>query len=180
MHPLRRFISHYRGHLIHLWIEEVVGWCLRSLPGFLPGLLRYGFYRWMFRRMGGFSLIYPGVFLTHTYGISVGTGFSVNTGALMDGRGGITIGDHVMVGPYAVIASSSHDFRQREAPMSQRNHTLAPTTIGNDVWIGAHAFIAAGVCIGSGVVVGAGAVVTRDVPDDAIVGGVPARLIGRR
>ena len=52
--------------------------------------------------------------------------------------------------------------------------------IGKDVWIGAHACVTDGVRIGDHVVVGAGAVVTRDVPDHAIVGGVPAQIIGDR
>lgn len=180
MHPLRRFIAAYRGHLFHLWIEEVLGWLLRSLPGFMPGMLRYAFYRLMFKRVGGLALIYPGVYLTHTYGISVGSGFSINTGAFMDGRGGIDMGDNVMVGPYAVIVSSNHDFRQSRLPMNQCAHTTAPVRIGNDVWIGAHAVISGGVAIGSGAVVAAGAVVTADVADSAIVGGVPATVIGRR
>ena len=180
MKPVLRFIAHYRGRLFHLWLEEVVGWALRSLPGFLPGMLRYGFYRLMFKRLGGLALIYPGVHLTHTYGISAGSGFSINTGALMDGRGGIDIGDNVMIGPYAVIVSSNHDHRQDGAAMNQRNHILAPVRIGSDVWIGAHAVVSAGVTIGDGAVVAAGAVVTGDVDERSIVGGVPATVVALR
>lgn len=178
--PIRRFCRRHRGRLGHLWIEEVVGWLLRSLPGFFPGMLRYLFYRRMFRRLDGLALIYPGVYLTHTYGIRVGKHFSINTGALMDGRGEIVIGDNVMIGPYAVVVSSNHDHRKGPVPMAQRDHLPARTVIGSDVWIGAHAVISAGVRIGNGVVVGAGAVVTGDVADNAVVGGVPARVIGER
>lgn len=53
-------------------------------------------------------------------------------------------------------------------------------TIGNDVWIGMRSVIMPDVNIGNGAVVGAGAVVTKDVPDNAIVGGIPARVIKYR
>lgn len=180
MHPLVRFIRQYNKRLLFLWVEEVFGWLLRSLPGFIPGLLRYGFYRMMFKRLKSFALIYPGVRVTHSHGISAGRSFSINSGALIDGRGGVAIGDHVMIGPYAVIVSSDHDFRQIEKPMTACDHILKPVTIGNDVWIGARAVICAGITIGNGAVVAAGAVVTVDVNDFEIVGGVPAEVIGTR
>lgn len=125
-------------------------------------------------------MIYPGVFLTHAYGIRVGRSFSINSGAMIDGRGGVTIGDYVMIGPNVVVISSDHDFQQTEVPMATLDHVMAPVTIGNDVWIGAHAVITAGVTIGNGTLVSAGAVVTKDVADYQIVGGVPARVIGDR
>ena len=180
MHPLARFIKKYNRRLLFLWIEEVIGWLLRSLPGLIPAWLRYGFYKLMFRRLESFALIYPGVRFTHSYGIRAGQSFSINSGALIDGRGGVTIGDHVMIGPYAVIVSSDHDFRQSEKPMTACDHILKPVTIGNDVWIGAKAVVCAGVTIGDGAVVAAGAVVTENVEDFEIVGGVPARMISRR
>lgn len=58
----------------------------------------------------------------------------------------------------------------------QGSETPKQVTIGNDVWIGTRSIIMPGVCIGNGVIVGAGAVVTRNVPDYAVVGGVPARF----
>ena len=57
---------------------------------------------------------------------------------------------------------------------------MAKVTIGNDVWIGMRSIIMPGVTIGNGAVIGAGAVVTKDVPDYAIVGGVPAKVIKYR
>ena len=180
MHIIKRFMFRYKGHLFHLWCEESFGWIVRSLPGLIGMLLRWGLYRMLFAELKSFCTIYPGVYLTHTYGIRAGRSFSPNSGALLDGRGGIDIGDHVMVGPYAVIVSSNHAFRQTDAPMATVDHVMAPVKIGNDVWIGAHAVIAGGVVIGNGVVVSAGAVVTKDVADYQIVGGVPARVIGER
>ena len=180
MHVIKRFMLKYKDHLLHLWCEEFFGWLGRSLPGLFGMVFRWGLYRLLFAELKSFCTIYPGVYLTHTYGLKVGKGFSPNSGALIDARGGIDIGDHVMVGPYAVIVSSNHSFQQTDAPMATVDHIMAPVKIGNDVWIGAHAVITAGVTIGNGVVVSAGAVVTKDVTDYQMVGGVPARVIGKR
>jgi acetyltransferase-like isoleucine patch superfamily enzyme len=177
---LKRFSSRYRGHLIHLLVEDHLGWVVRSLPGLLGMTLRWALYRLLFREMRSFAYLYPGVHVTHTYDLRVGRGFAVNTGALIDARGGITCGDDVIVGPNAVITSSNHDLRQLDQPMASVDHVMAPVTIGNDVWIGALVVITGGVRIGNGVVIAAGAVVTSDVADYKIVGGVPARVIGDR
>jgi acetyltransferase-like isoleucine patch superfamily enzyme len=180
MNPIIRFFKKYRAHIFHLWCEELFGWLFRSLPGLFGMVLRWGLYRLLFAELKSFCTIYAGVYLTHTYGLKVGRGFSPNTGALIDARGGIEIGDHVMVGPHAVIVSSNHDFQQTDVPMAAVDHVMAPVKIGNDVWIGVHAVITGGVTIGNGVVVSAGAVVTKDVADYQIVGGVPAKVIGSR
>lgn len=61
--------------------------------------------------------------------------------------------------------------------MGQQGMRVSEVIIGNDVWIGMRVIIMPGIKVGNGVVIGAGAVVTKDVPDYAIVGGVPARII---
>ena len=73
-------------------------------------------------------------------------------------------------------ASDMFEVFRRQAPFNQ----IAEAHIGHDVWIGARAILLGGVRIGNGAVVGAGAVVTKDVPDYAIVGGVPAKIIRMR
>ena len=173
-------MRHYGRQLVLIWIEEFFGWFIRSLPGLTGMGLRWLFYRMLFKKIEAFCLIYPGVYFTHSYDISIGRSFSINCGALIDGRGGVRIGDNVMIGPNVVIVSSDHDIRRLDAPMTTLNHILNPVTIGNDVWIGANAVINSGVTIGNGVVIGAGAVVTKDIGDYMIVGGVPARIIGDR
>lgn len=143
-------------------------------------LIRRLVYKAVFHRLGSGALIYAGGYFTHTYGLAAGRSFSTNTGVILDARGGITIGNDVMLGPYVVIASSSHDHGAAGEPMHVRGHVPQPVVIGNDVWVGAHAVIRGGVRIGDGAVVAAGAVVTKDVDAAAIVGGVPAQPIGTR
>ena len=87
----------------------------------------------------------------------------------------VYIGSHVMIGPNTLITSVGHPL----SPNGRRQyHAFAqPVRIGNDVWIGGNVTILPGVTIGNNVVVAAGAVVTEDVPDNTLVGGVPARKI---
>jgi acetyltransferase-like isoleucine patch superfamily enzyme len=180
VHSLRRFVKRYRGRLLHLYVEEYLGWLLRSLPGPEGMALRALLYRFLLKGVKSSPLIYSGVYLTHTYGIEVGRNFSVNSGSLLDGRGGIRIGDWVMVGPQVVIVSSEHDYLQTDGPMASVDHQMRPVVIEDDVWIGAHAFIRGGTIIGRGAVVAAGAMVVTDVGSGDIVAGVPAKVVGHR
>lgn len=96
-------------------------------------------------------------------------------------RGPLIIGNDVMMGPDVVILGSGHNTSRTDIPMRlQGCPEPQQTVIGNDVWIGTRTIIMPGVKIGNGVIIGAGAVVTKNVPDYAIVGGVPAKIIRYR
>jgi acetyltransferase-like isoleucine patch superfamily enzyme len=176
----KRFGKTYKRKLLHLWIEEWSSFIVRYLPSAVGITLRGLLLMMLARKGAGLPTIYTGVYVTHTYGIELGKGVSINSGANIDGRGGIQIGNYVLVGPNVVIVSSTHDFRKSSMPISQRDHIHASVSIGNDVWIGANAVITGGVSIGDSAIVGAGAVVTKDIGDKEIVGGVPAKSIGAR
>ncbi len=85
----------------------------------------------------------------------------------------------VLIGPGCHITDANHGFEGRSAINNQARKAAA-VTIGEGAWLGAGVTVVAGVQVGQGAVVGAGAVVTRNVPDYAIVAGVPAHIIGRR
>jgi len=163
-----------------IWTEEWIGGLCRSIPGITGFAIRYGLYRTLFKRLDGFCLIYPGARLSHTYGIEAGRNLAINSGAFLDGRGGLTFGSGVLVGPNAVLLSSMHHWTDPSRRILEQGHLLAKTVIGDDVWIGSNVTINPGLTIATGTVIGAGAVVTSDTEPYSIVGGVPARRIGSR
>lgn len=108
-------------------------------------------------------------------GLYIGSNSTVGWFVLLDARGGLYIGDGVTIASYVKIIDGKHDINDPGFPA-----TFAPIVIKDYAWICTGAIIIQGVTIGKGAVVAAGAVVTKDVPDYAIVGGSPAKIIGER
>ena len=175
-----RFISTYRTRLPLLVLEGWLMWPVRSLPGALGFACRHVVLKLVTRRLAGICFVYPNVWISHAYGLEVGKGFSINTGAQIDARGGLAIGDDVMVGPNVVIATSDHDITASHKPMNSKDHVLKPVKIGNNVWIAANVVITGGVSISDGAVIASGAVVTSDIPLNAVAAGIPAKVISYR
>ncbi|MFJ1776974.1 DapH/DapD/GlmU-related protein [Streptomyces anulatus] len=118
--------------------------------------------------------IYPPFFTEHGLDTTFGENVFVNQGCTFMDKGGIRIGNGVMIAPKVSLITGGHPL-----PLAERRAYLsfAPIVIEDDVWIGAAAVITQGVTVGAGAVVAAGAVVTRDVPAGTVVAGVPARVI---
>lgn len=91
--------------------------------------------------------------------------------------GPVTIGSHVNLAQGITVTALNHNFDDTKKRIDEQGIATKPVVISDDVWIGANAVILPGVTIGRHVVVAAGAVVTKDVPDNTIVGGVPATII---
>ena len=82
------------------------------------------------------------------------------------------------MGPEVVVFTSNHNINRTDIPIKYQGNTpMEPVYINDDVWIGSRAIILPGVSVGKGAVVAAGAVVTQNVPDFAIVGGNPAKVL---
>jgi acetyltransferase-like isoleucine patch superfamily enzyme len=94
--------------------------------------------------------------------------------------GGVTIGNHTRIACHTVIVASNHNFDDVTKNIHEQGVNAKGVVIGNDVWIGAGVRILDGVHIGDHVVIGAGSVVTKDIPENAIAVGVPARVIRKR
>lgn len=105
--------------------------------------------------------------------IHIGKRVFINMGCKFQDQGGIFIGDGALIGHNVVLATLNHAM----SPNQRGTMIPAPIHIGRNVWIGSNATVLPGVTIGDGAIVAAGAVVTRDVPENTIVGGVPARVM---
>lgn len=105
--------------------------------------------------------------------LTLGRGVFINLGCRFQDTGGITIGDGTLIGHGSTLTTLNHHVD----PDRRADMVPAPIRIGRKVWLGAAVTVVPGVTIGDGAIVGAGAVVTKDVPANAIVAGVPARLI---
>ena len=106
--------------------------------------------------------------------IHVGDNFYANYDCVILDVCEVRIGRNCMLGPRVTVTAATHPLDA--ATRISGIESGKPVTIGDNVWIGAHAVINPGVTIGSNVVVASGAVVTRDVPDDVMVAGVPAKV----
>ncbi len=108
-------------------------------------------------------------------GIFIGEDTIIGDHAFLDGRAPITIGNHVDIASQVLIYTSQHNINAEDFGAKD-----GPVVIEDYVFVGPRVTILPGVKIGRGAVVAAGAVVTKDVPEYAIVGGVPAQVIGER
>ncbi len=105
--------------------------------------------------------------------IKVGKNVFINACCKFQDQGGIEIGNGVLIGHNVTLATLNHD----ERPDFRQNIYPKPIKIGDNVWIGSNATILQGVTIGNGAIIGAHAVVTKDVPENTIVAGIPAKII---
>jgi acetyltransferase-like isoleucine patch superfamily enzyme len=117
--------------------------------------------------------VFPPFYSEFGKNLTLGEEVFINQGCRFQDTGGITIGDGTLIGHGSTLTTLNHAVD----PRRRADMTPAPVVIGRQVWLGASVTVVPGVTIGDGAIVGAGAVVTKDVPANAIVGGVPARLI---
>ena len=157
---------------------QEVGGLLPTLPAVLA--LRRRYYERVLARCGPGLVVRRDVLLRHTRNISIGRDVFINHGVDITAWGEIEIGDDVLIGPGAVLHSGDHEMRDPDVPVRLQGIRAGRIVIEDDVWIGAHAVVTRDVRLGRGCVVAAGAVVTHDVPPYAVVGGVPAQVIGTR
>ncbi|MBN1505722.1 MAG: acyltransferase [Sedimentisphaerales bacterium] len=139
--------------------------------------IRGAFYRPFLKKCGRNFQVALHAKLEHLGGIEVGDDVYIGHGSWISGlRAGLILEDEVMLGPYVTIVSSDHSFVNGSARFAVGKG--GRVKIGRGTWVASSVVVTAGVTVGQSCLLAAGAVVTKDVPDDTIVGGVPAREIG--
>ena len=129
----------------------------------------------LFGRTGEHVWIEPPFHCDYGWNIEVGENFFANYGFTVLDVGKVTIGDNAQIAPNVAIYTAGHPIHP-ESRNSGYEYGI-PVTIGNNVWIGGNVVILPGVVIGNNVVIGAGSVVTKDIPDNMIAFGNPARIV---
>lgn len=118
-------------------------------------------------------VLFPPFYTDCGIDIQVGKNVFINSGCCFQDQGGIEIGDGALIGQQVVIATLNHN----EDPTHRADMIPQAVHIGKNVWIGGKATILPGVKIGDNSIIGAGSVVTRDIPQNSIAVGNPARVI---
>ena len=121
------------------------------------------------------STIFPPFYTNFGQSILVGKNVFINHACSFLDIGGITIEDDVQIGPRVNLTSENHPLD----PADRKTLLLGPIIIKRNAWIGAGATILPGVTVGQNAVVAAGAVVSRDVPPNTVVAGIPAKVLKR-
>lgn len=163
-----------------LLAEEFFSPILQWLPFFLGSPFRWLFLKVFARKVGRELFIAQNVSLRHCYNLTMGDFVSINQDTIIHSRGGVTIGNHVLMGQRVMINTGDHEYADTTIPIREQRITYKPIRIGNDVFLGMGAIVMSGINIADGTVVAAGAVVTKDTEPYTVVGGIPARVISRR
>ena len=121
------------------------------------------------------AFIEPNFFCDNGKNIHVGEDFIANYNVIILDIAPVHIGNYCMIGPNTLITTVGHPLSPKRR--RQKAAQAEPVSIGNDVWIGGSCTILQGITIGNNVVIAAGAIVTKDIPDNCLVAGVPAKKI---
>ena len=117
--------------------------------------------------------VFPPFYSDFGRNITLGKRIFINSGCRFQDQGGVVIGDDCLIGHNTVMATLNHDL----APSRRADMHPAPIVLGRNVWVGSNVTVLPGVTIGDNAVVAAASVVTKDVPENTVVVGSPARVV---
>ena len=152
-----------------------------NIPGDLGMYIRAKVIPKYFKQAGKNTSIWPGTRYRGAECITVGDNVTIGIDNFFQASGGLTLDDHVLLGPGVKIWTTNHKFADLDVPIKEQGYEKKPVYIGKNVWIGANCFIMPGVELPTGCIISAGAVVgAKKYPEYSIIAGNPARVIGNR
>lgn len=163
--------------LIPSFINRKLFVITRNISGNLGLLFRYVLLKNLCKKCGDNIAIYEGVYLKSIKNITIGSNVSIHSMCYIDATGGLSIGNDVSIAHASTIMTTSHTWDNPQLPIKYNQAKSSAVFIENDVWIASGCRVLAGVTINSKTIVAAGAVVTKNIPANTIVGGVPAKII---
>lgn len=165
-------------YLIRRYVFLTFYGIVKYLPTPIGDILR-GLYLKLFLKKLNTTWVREGATFHFPENISIGRSV-LSEFVYLNGYGGIEIGDQVMVGANSMFFSHDHNFSDMSKPMWSQGLSKKPIKIKDNVFIGCNVSVMGNVTINEGAVIGGGSVVTKDVPENTIVAGVPAKIIGKR
>ncbi len=129
-------------------------------------------------KIGAFSRIVTATSFNHVGEfVKIGNNVGIGEFAYLGGGGGLTIGDDCIVGQYLSCHPENHNFTNTNELIRLQGVTRKGIVIGKNCWIGAKVTVLDGVTVGDNCVIAAGAVITKSMPANSVIGGVPARVL---
>lgn len=155
-------------------------WFVLFITGLLPDnrisiRLRGFFASFFVKKCGRNFTIASGVVINNPQGLEIGDHVYIAKGCWLNAMAGLKIEDEVIFAPYVVISTTQHVFNNNSVRFG--GSIAKPVLIGKGSWLASHVSVKCGVKIGKGNLIAANASVTKNTPDNKIVGGVPAKII---
>jgi acetyltransferase-like isoleucine patch superfamily enzyme len=128
----------------------------------------------------GTIIVCTGVIANKGIGLRIGNHTGISAKSYLGCQGGITIGSDVIIGPGLKMFSENHNFEGSDLPIRLQGENRKGIDIGDNCWLGSNVTILDGVTVGAGCVIAAGSIVSKSMPPDSIVAGIPAKVLKSR
>jgi len=160
-------------------IAKALAHLIRNIPSAWGGVwIRNKYYHFIFKSMGTKCAILEGIIFYGGFNIKCGSNVTFGRNSIIQGSGGLVLGNNIIMGPSCFIWTVNHDYTVTNIVLDKKYHAK-PVIIEDNVWLGANIKITPGTRIGTGCVIGMGSVVTKDIAPYSLVAGNPATLIKR-
>ncbi|SDC07078.1 Acetyltransferase (isoleucine patch superfamily) [Terribacillus halophilus] len=153
---------------------------IRGHDNYLAVFIRYICLKNCAKKCGENVAIFSNVYLLNVGELTIGDNVSIHPLSYIDASGSIFIGSNVSIAHNTTILSEEHKYTNLNINIKDQGYIYKKTSIEDNVWIGAGARILAGCTVKTGSIIAAGAVVKKEVRSNAIVGGVPAKVLKER